>query len=50
MIGVSNGSQTKKRRHLIRLEANKVSDVFVVGWATAVGYLWDLLSEICANS
>jgi len=29
--------------------ANKVSDVFVVGGATAVGYLWGLLSEICAN-
>ncbi len=27
-----------------------MSDVFVVDWATAVGYLWDLLSEICANS
>ncbi len=24
-------------------------DVFVVGGATAVGYLWVCLSEICAN-
>jgi len=30
--------------------AKKVSDVFVVGGATAVGYLWGLLSEICATS
>jgi len=30
--------------------ANKGSDVFVVGGATAVGYLCVLLSEICANS
>jgi len=29
--------------------ANGVSDVFVVGGATAVGYLWLLLSQICAN-
>ena len=30
--------------------ANEVSDVFVVGGATAVGYLYRLLSEICANT
>ncbi|WP_146242091.1 hypothetical protein, partial [Pseudomonas jessenii] len=30
--------------------ANEVSDVFVVGGATAVGYLYRLLSEICANN
>jgi hypothetical protein len=30
--------------------ANQVSDVFVVGGATAVGYLCRLLSEICANT
>jgi hypothetical protein len=30
--------------------ANGVSDVFVVGGATAVGYLSEMLSEICANS
>ncbi|WP_095148069.1 hypothetical protein [Pseudomonas sp. Irchel s3a18] len=30
--------------------ANEVSDVFVVGGATAVGYLYQLLSEICARS
>ena len=29
--------------------ANEVSDVFVVGGATAVGYLYRLLSQICAN-
>ncbi|AWY43600.1 hypothetical protein DKY63_28230 [Pseudomonas putida] len=29
--------------------ANGVSDVFVVGGATAVGYLWGLQSQICAN-
>jgi len=31
--------QNKKRRHRIRQRANEVSDVFVVGGATAVGYL-----------
>jgi hypothetical protein len=30
--------------------ANEVSDVFVVGGATAVGYLYGLLSQICANT
>ncbi len=30
--------------------ANEVSDVFVVGGATAVGYLCGLLSQICATS
>ncbi|MGF6125402.1 hypothetical protein QF019_000591 [Pseudomonas frederiksbergensis] len=30
--------------------ANEVSDVFVVGGATAVGYLYRLLSQICATS
>ena len=35
-----NGAKTKKRRHLIRHGANEMSDVFVVGGATAVGYLW----------
>jgi hypothetical protein len=44
-----NGAKTKKRRYLIRHGANEVSDVFVVGGATAVGYLWGLLSQICAN-
>jgi hypothetical protein len=34
-----NGAKTKKRRHLIRRGANEMSDVFVVGGATAVGYL-----------
>lgn len=44
------GAKTKKRRHPIRHEANEVSDVFVVGGATAVGYLYRLLSENCANN
>jgi hypothetical protein len=35
----SVGAKTKKRRHRIRQKANEVSDVFVVGGATAVGYL-----------
>jgi hypothetical protein len=30
--------------------ASGVSDVFVVGGATAVGYLCGMLSQICANS
>ncbi len=30
--------------------ANEVRDVFVVGGATAVGYLYRLHSEICANN
>lgn len=30
--------------------ANEVSDVFVVGGATAVGYLYRLPSQICAIS
>jgi len=44
------GAKTQKRRYLVRRGANGVSDVFVVGGATAVGYLCGLLSEICANS
>jgi len=31
--------QNEKRRYPIRQGANEVSDVFVVGGATAVGYL-----------
>ncbi len=43
------GAKTQKRRYLDRLKAMEVSDVFVVGGATAVGYLCVMLSEICAN-
>jgi hypothetical protein len=33
----------------MRRLGERVSDVFVVGGATAVGYLWGLHSEICAK-
>ena len=41
--------QNKKTPQPGLLESNGVCDVFVVGGATAVGYLWGGLSEICAN-
>ncbi len=46
----SFGAKTQKRRYLMRRLGERVSDVFVVGGATAVGYLCVLHSEICANS
>ncbi|CAI8914154.1 hypothetical protein EMIT0P228_30008 [Pseudomonas brassicacearum] len=44
------GPKQKNAATRIAREARRVCDVFVVGGATAVGYLWVCLSEICARS
>ncbi len=53
VCGRTTGSEEPKQKNAatrIAREARRVCDVFVVGGATAVGYLWVCLSEICANS
>ncbi len=50
--GRTTGPEEPKQKNAatrIAREARRVCDVFVVGGATAVGYLWGCLSEICAN-
>ncbi|SDA41731.1 hypothetical protein SAMN03159443_00478 [Pseudomonas sp. NFACC15-1] len=53
VCGRTTGSEEPKQKNAatrIARKARRVCDVFVVGGATAVGYLWVCLSEICANS
>ena len=47
--GPGQGGQNEKTPLPDPRGANEVGDVFVVGGATAVGYLWVLHSEICAK-
>ncbi len=43
------GQNAKNAATCFAMRGKRVSDVFVVGGATAVGYLCVLPSEICAN-